>query len=74
MVLLEPNDSIMLRFNTYEFDESLVFTGIGAKKNNYFINEFLQNEVEETRVFKYGYNNPIKAGIVHRPLCVKKLQ
>ncbi|MEP5338695.1 MAG: hypothetical protein ABJL44_16720 [Algibacter sp.] len=53
MVLLEPNDSLMLRLNTYEFDESLVFTGIGAKKNNYFINEFLQNEIEETRVFKY---------------------
>ena len=53
IILLEPNDSIMLRLNTYEFDESLVFTGIGAKKNNYFINEFLQNEIEEKRVFKY---------------------
>lgn len=53
MVLLEPNDSIMFRLNTYEFDESLVFTGIGAKKNNYFINEYLQNELEEKRVFKY---------------------
>lgn len=53
MVLLEPNDSIMFRLNTYEFDESLVFTGVGAKKNNYFINEYLQNEIEEKRVFKY---------------------
>ena len=26
MVLLEPNDSIMFRLNTYDFDESLVFT------------------------------------------------
>ncbi len=52
-ILLEPEDSIMLRLNTYDFDESLVYTGQGAKKNNYFINEFLQNEIEEKRVFKY---------------------
>lgn len=53
IVLLEPSDSIMLRVNTFEFDESLVFTGVGAKKNNYFINEFLQNEIEDKRIFKY---------------------
>lgn len=53
MVLLEPKDSIMLRLNTWEFDESLVYTGKGAKKNNYLINEFLQNEIEEKKIFKY---------------------
>ncbi len=53
MVLLEPNDSIMFRLNTLEFDESLVYTGEGAKKNNYLINEFLRNEIEEKKVFKY---------------------
>ncbi len=37
LVLLEPNDSVMFRLNTYDFDESLVFTGKGAKKNNYLI-------------------------------------
>jgi len=52
-VFLEPKDSVTFRLNTLEFDESLVFTGVGAKKNNYFINEFLQNEIEEQRVFKY---------------------
>lgn len=53
MVLLEPNDSIMFRLNTLDFDESLVYTGEGAKKNNYFIDEFLQNENEEKKIFKY---------------------
>ncbi|MFD1613569.1 TlpA family protein disulfide reductase [Gelatiniphilus marinus] len=53
MVLLEPKDSIMLRLNTLEFDESLVYTGKGAKKNNYLINEFLQNEIEEKKIFKF---------------------
>ena len=58
MVLLEPHDSIMLRLNTIDFDESLVYTGIGAKKNNYLINEFLQNEVEEKKVYKYCRLDP----------------
>ena len=40
-ILLEPNDSIMFRLNTYDFDESLVFTGLGAKKNNYLIKTYL---------------------------------
>lgn len=46
LVLLEPSDSIMLRLNTIDFDESLVFTGLGSKKNNYLIKTFLENEIE----------------------------
>jgi len=58
-VLLEPNDSIMFRLNTYDFDESLVYSGDGSKKNNYFINEFLQNEVIEKEIFQLCQLNPI---------------
>ncbi|MEW4924080.1 hypothetical protein [Algibacter sp. 2305UL17-15] len=58
MVLLEPGDSIMFRLNTFDFDESLVYTGKGAKKNNYLINDFLQNEIEEKRVFKFCQLTP----------------
>ncbi|WP_157503240.1 TlpA family protein disulfide reductase [Mangrovimonas xylaniphaga] len=47
LVLLEPKDSIMLRLNTLDFDESLVFTGIGSKKNNYLIKSFLEDENED---------------------------
>jgi len=57
-VLLEPNDSIMLRLNTMDFDESLVFTGNGAKKNNYLINMFLETEVENEKVLKYSQDSP----------------
>lgn len=53
MVLLEPSDSIMFRLNTHDFDESLVFTGVGDKKNNYLINSFLQNEIEQKRIYKF---------------------
>ena len=58
MVLLEPNDSIMFRLNTYDFDESLVFTGNGAKKNNYLIKTFLFNEHEEKKLIKYAKMEP----------------
>ena len=58
IVLLEPNDSIMFRLNTLEFDESLVYTGEGAKKNNYLINEYLRNEAEEKTIYKYCQLNP----------------
>ncbi|MCF8272729.1 MAG: thioredoxin family protein [Flavobacteriaceae bacterium] len=59
MVLLEPNDSIMLRLNTLDFDESLVYSGEGSKKNNYFINEFLQNEIIEKEIFQLCQLNPV---------------
>jgi len=58
MVLIEPNDSIMLRLNTFDFDESLVYSGAGADKNNYFINEFLQNEIIEKEIFKLCQLDP----------------
>lgn len=47
MALLEPRDSVMLRLNTLDFDESLVFTGDGAKKNNFLIKLFLENEKDQ---------------------------
>ncbi|MFV0564199.1 MAG: TlpA family protein disulfide reductase [Flavobacteriaceae bacterium] len=58
VVLLEPQDSVLVRLNTLEFDESMVFTGIGDKKNNYFINAFLDNEKEEKNIFKYCQLSP----------------
>ncbi|TWO32812.1 hypothetical protein E1J38_008070 [Seonamhaeicola sediminis] len=59
-ILLEPNDSVLLRLNTLEFDESLVYTGKGAKKNNYFINEFLENEKEEKYILKLCQLEPLE--------------
>ncbi len=50
IVLLEKGDSILMRLNTLEFDESLVFTGDGARKNNFLIDMFLQNETERERL------------------------
>lgn len=58
LALLEPSDSIMLRLNTMDFDESLVYTGRGAKKNNYLINMFLKNEEDNKKVLKYSQLKP----------------
>jgi hypothetical protein len=58
MVLLEPNDSIMFRLNTYDFDESLVFTGKGAKKNNYLIKTYIDNEKEAKKLSQYAQKEP----------------
>ena len=59
MLLLEPQDSILFRLNTLDFDESLVYTGIGDKKNNYLINDFLENEKEEKHILKLCQLKPI---------------
>ncbi len=43
-VYLEPKDSIIIRLNTWDFDESLVFNGKGSNKNEFLLNLFLENE------------------------------
>lgn len=52
LLLLEPQDSLLVRLNTLEFDESLVFTGKGSKKNNYLIELYLESEKENQRNVK----------------------
>ncbi len=42
----------MLRLNSLDFDESLVFSGKGASKNNYLIDVFLEHEKDENYVKK----------------------
>ncbi len=54
-IYFEPNDSILIHLNTWDFDESLVFTGIGAEKNNFLITLYLQNEKDE-KYFSQYYN------------------
>ncbi|MCB0399883.1 MAG: hypothetical protein KDD26_09740 [Winogradskyella sp.] len=58
LVLLEPNDSVMFRLNTYDFDESLVFTGEGARKNNYLIETYLANEQQANKLVHHAKMEP----------------
>lgn len=57
-IILEPKDSIMIRLNTYDFDESLVFNGKGAHKNNYLIKTFLSNEKKAQNLVSYSQKDP----------------
>ena len=40
----------MLRLNTFDFDESLVYTGKGAKENNFLMDIYLLNEEEDEKI------------------------
>ena len=51
---LEPTDSVLLYLNTWDFDESLIFSGKGSAKNNFLINLYLQQERTE-KSFKENY-------------------
>jgi hypothetical protein len=59
-VLIEPKDSLLLRLNTIDFDESLVFTGNGARKNNYLIKTFLENEDDNQKFMHLCQMEPEK--------------
>ena len=56
-MFVEPGDSIMLRVNTLEFDESLTYTGPGAAKNNFLTELFLLNESADQEILSF-YNLP----------------
>ncbi len=52
-VYFEEGDSVLIRLNTVEFDESLVFSGNGGDVNNFLIEMFLAFEDEETLMYSY---------------------
>jgi len=57
-IYLEPQDSLMLRINTWDFDESLVFAGRGAERNNILIDCFLEDEKNEKIFYTYNKLEP----------------
>lgn len=59
-VYLEPNDSLILRLNSWDFDESLVFTGRGAERNNILIDCFLDDEKVRKAFYDYYKLTPDK--------------
>ncbi|HIP49507.1 MAG TPA: hypothetical protein EYG92_11160 [Lutibacter sp.] len=52
-IYLDPYDSIKFRLNTWDFDETIVFEGKGAAKNELLINLFLENEKEAKNFYSY---------------------
>ena len=50
-VFFDKNDSLMVRLNAMEFDESVVFCGRGDEKNNFLMELYLKNENDKSKLF-----------------------
>ncbi|PKA96580.1 hypothetical protein B0O79_0217 [Flavobacteriaceae bacterium MAR_2009_75] len=57
-IYLQKGDSIVIRLNTVDFDESLIFTGRGEEINNFLLELFLANEEEAERIRSYYWFEP----------------
>lgn len=57
-LFIEPKDSLMIYLNTWNFDETITFSGKGAEKNNFLIDIFLEQEKIENRFNQYYYLDP----------------
>lgn len=58
-VHLEKGDSLLIRLNTVDFDESLVFSGAGEEINNFLMEVYLAYEKEDRLINEY-YSLPPK--------------
>ncbi|MDC6364921.1 MULTISPECIES: TlpA family protein disulfide reductase [Flavobacteriaceae] len=59
-VYLQEGDSLLIRLNTVEFDESLVFSGNGSEINNFLVEMYLAHEKEEPIMYDYYALSPEK--------------
>ena len=50
---LKPKDSLLIRLNTWDFDESLVFSGNGSVRNNILIDCFLDTEADREKFYSF---------------------
>lgn len=57
-LFLEKGDSIWVRINASDFEESVVFSGIGASKNNFLIELDLEMNQENSFLSNFYAQNP----------------
>ena len=50
-VYFDKNDSLMVRVNTFDFDNSVVFCGRGDEKNNFLIELYLKNDADRSLMY-----------------------
>lgn len=50
-IYFDKNDSLMVRINSQDFDESITFCGRGDEKNNFLMELFLKNEHDRNVMF-----------------------
>ncbi len=73
-IYLQEGDSLLLRLNTMEFDESLVFSGQGSEINNFMVEMFLTFEEEEPLIYDSYKLDPESFSVIIDSLRSKKLQ
>lgn len=56
-VYFDKNDSLMVRVNSKDFDESVIFCGRGDEKNNFLMEMFLKNEKDKNKTFEFFNDN-----------------
>lgn len=72
-LLLEEGDSIWVRINAATFDESIVYSGSGASKNNFLMELFLRQEKENDYLSsKYSSSRKIFSQLLDSMLLEKK--
>ena len=72
-LLLEDRDSLWVRINAAAFDESMVYSGVGASKNNFLLELFLKQEEENNYLSsKYSNNKRTFNAIIDSLLLEKK--
>lgn len=56
-VYFDKNDSLMVRMNSRDFDQSIVFCGKGDEKNNFLMEMYLKVESDNQKMFNvYDYD------------------
>lgn len=58
LIHIEPGDSIMMRVNTLEFDESLSFSGKGSERSNFLLDMYLNWELENEGFTQHYQKEP----------------
>jgi len=51
-VYFDKNDSLMVRLNSVDFDESIIFCGRGEEKNNFLMELYLKNQNDIKQMFE----------------------
>lgn len=70
-VYFDKNDSILVRLNSVDFDESVVFCGRGDEKNNFLIELYLKNTKDHQEGFE-AFDLDVKKFIQHADSSQKK--
>lgn len=61
-VYFDKNDSLMVRVNTFDFDNSIVFCGRGDEKNNFLMELYLKNEADRSLMYQ-NFDKDVKSFI-----------